>query len=524
MNRQEFDVIVVGGGHAGVEAARAAAQAGADTALVTMSRDTIAQMSCNPAIGGLAKGQIVREVDALGGLMGLAIDATGIQFRMLNRSKGPAVWAPRAQADKWEYQKKIVTLLEQIPKLIIIEDLVEELIWQDQRIEGVLCHSGRDLRAGAVVITAGTFLRGLMHTGLEQSKGGRYGEPAAERLSESLEKIGLKLERLKTGTPARIDSESVDYSRLESQPGDQEPAPFSFLNEQINPDQLCCWVTWTNEKTHAIIRNNLDRAPLYTGQIQSTGPRYCPSIETKIIRFADKPRHQIFLEPEGRDSNWMYCNGISNSLPVDVQEDMLRSIEGLEQVRVLRYAYAIEYDYVPPLQIHPTLETKVARGLFLAGQINGTSGYEEAAGQGLVAGLNAARYLRGEAPVVLGRDSSYIGVMIDDLVTRGVDEPYRMFTSRAENRLLLRSDNADQRLTPWGRHHGLIDDSRWHIFQAKRGEMQAIHDYIAAHSLSGKPLASQLRQQNRDENWLLDQAPELLAHPYRKSALQNRSE
>ncbi|MCK4627810.1 MAG: tRNA uridine-5-carboxymethylaminomethyl(34) synthesis enzyme MnmG [Sedimentisphaerales bacterium] len=520
MNDNSYEVIVVGGGHAGVEAAYAAARLGIRVALVTIGIDTIAQMSCNPAIGGLAKGQIVREIDALGGIMALAIDKAGIQFRMLNRSKGPAVWAPRAQADMQDYQDQIRLLLSECENLAIIEDTVGRLLLSDGRVTGIVCESGREITAPAVVLTTGTFLRGIMHTGTKQWCGGRYGEPAAEKLSNSLEKAGLKLKRLKTGTPARVAAESIDYSNLQEQRGDEDAVPFSFMNDRIEQKQVSCWITYTNEHTHQIIRDNLDRAPLYTGQIKSTGPRYCPSIETKIIRFADKQRHQVFLEPEGRRTNWVYCNGVSTSLPKDVQEQMLRSIKGLEKVKVLRYAYAIEYDYVPPLQIRATLESKKIKGLFLAGQINGTSGYEEAAGQGLLAGVNAVRSLRDQEPVMLRRDQAYIGVMIDDLVTKGVDEPYRMFTSRAEHRLLLRSDNADQRLTPVGCEWGLVNDNRRQRFQNKQKQFEAIREYLQKRTLDGKPLEQLLRQQCRDENWLLGFDKELAQKQFDKTALQ----
>jgi len=517
---EEYDVVVVGGGHAGVEAAHAAARLGAKTLLVTISRDSIAQMSCNPAIGGLAKGQLVREIDALGGLMGLAIDQTGIQFRMLNRSKGPAVWAPRAQADKTAYQAVIIRMLENCPNLRIEEDTVSRLLTDGDGIKGVGCLSGREFPAGQVVLTTGTFMRGVMHTGTRQWKGGRFGEPAAEDISASLEELGLELSRLKTGTPARVAADSIDCDQLQKQPGDDQPVPFSFMNDRIEQQQIPCWITYTNEKTHEIIRRSLDRAPLYTGQIKSVGPRYCPSIETKVVRFADKDRHQIFLEPEGRDSNWVYCNGISTSLPTDVQEEMIRSIRGLENARILRFGYAIEYDFVPPLQTRATLESKQVPGLFLAGQINGTSGYEEAAGQGLLAGINAARRALGAEPVTLGRDEAYIGVMIDDLVTRGVDEPYRMFTSRAEYRLLLRSDNADQRLTPKGRNWSLVGQARWNRFQDRRRQIEQISSYLKDRVLAGKRLVQLLRQQDRDENWLLAHDAELAAKGFEQTALQ----
>jgi len=509
MKANEFDCVVVGGGHAGVEAAHAAARIGARTCLVTISRDTIAKMSCNPAIGGLAKGQIAREVDALGGLMGLAIDATGIQFRLLNRSKGPAVQAPRAQADKYKYKNHIRMLLEQTPNLTIVEALVSQIITEKNSVRGIKCSDGRVYNAPVVILTSGTFLRGLMHIGTEQFPGGRLGEPAANELSDSLEQIGLELKRLKTGTPARLDAKTVDLDKLEIQHGDEKPVPFSFMTEKINRPQIPCWITYTNEKIHKLIIDNLHRAPLYSGQISSTGPRYCPSIETKIVRFADKNRHQVFLEPEDEEKTTIYCNGISTSVPKDVQEQMLKLLPGTENAKIIHYAYAIEYDYCPPVQLKSNLETKKILGLFLAGQINGTSGYEEAAGQGIIAGINAVRQLQGEEPVELSRDQAYIAVMIDDLLTKGIDEPYRMFTSRAEYRLALRADNADRRLTQIGKSVGLVGEQRWAKFQNKLDKINKLKSFLQSNSRDGITLWDQLRQPNNPLAQTMADNPEL---------------
>ncbi|MHC4727077.1 MAG: tRNA uridine-5-carboxymethylaminomethyl(34) synthesis enzyme MnmG [Planctomycetota bacterium] len=494
MKTNEFDCVVIGGGHAGVEAAHAAAKIGAKTCLLTISKDTIAKMSCNPAIGGLAKGQIAREVDAMGGLMGLAIDATGIQFRLLNRSRGPAVQAPRAQADKYKYKDYIRMQLERTENLTIVEAAVTEVITEKNSVRAVRCSDGRIYNAPAVILTTGTFLHGLMHIGTEQFAGGRLGEPPANELSENLRQLGIELGRLKTGTPARLDAATVDLDGLEVQQGDDKPVPFSFINETITRPQIPCWITYTNEKIHNLIRDNLHRAPLYSGQIASTGPRYCPSIETKVVRFTDKKRHQVFLEPEDEEISTIYCNGISTSLPKDVQDQIFRLLPGTENARIVHYGYAIEYDFCPPIQLKPNLETRKVSGLFLAGQINGTSGYEEAAGQGIVAGINAARKLQGEEPFVLGRNQAYIGVMIDDLLTKGLDEPYRMFTSRAEYRLLLRADNADRRLTQIGKSVGLVDEKRWARFQNKLEDIKKFKSYLKKNRSQGMSLWDQLRR------------------------------
>ena len=516
MTQISCDVLAIGGGHAGAEAAWAAANLGARTILVTHDRAAIGRMSCNPAVGGLGKGQIVREIDALGGLMGLVTDEAGIQFRMLNRRKGPAVWAPRAQADSRLYVAVLRRYLENCPNLTIIEAGVDEIRAEpatdpaaESRVTGVLLNDGRRIAAAAVVVASGTFLRGLMHTGAEQSAGGRIGEPAAARLSDSLRGLGLTLGRLKTGTPPRVARDSVDFSRLREQPGDPDPAPFSFMTTTITQPQVCCWLTSTNPRIHELLRANLHRAPLYTGQIESVGPRYCPSIETKIVRFPEKERHQIFLEPEGRDSDRIYLNGVSTSVPRDVQEQMVHLVDGLERARIVQWGYAIEYDFVPPEQIDATLMTKRVRGLFLAGQINGTSGYEEAAGQGVVAGINAARFVAERPPVTIRRDQGYIGVMIDDLVTRGVTEPYRMFTSRAEHRMHLRYDNADRRLTPLGREIGLVRDERWRRFEQQRIRFEELMAVLGRVRSEGRSLLEWLRQPDETGERFLDRFPEL---------------
>lgn len=518
----DYDIVVVGAGHAGCEAASAAARCGCHTCLVTMDMTKMAQMSCNPAIGGIAKGQIVREVDALGGMTGIVTDRTAIQFRMLNRSKGPAMWSPRSQCDRMRFSAEWRRVLENTEGLDIWQDQVEEILADESgRVAGVVTQWGVKIRAKAVVITAGTFLNGLMHIGRRMVAGGRCAEPPALHLTESINRLGISSARMKTGTPVRIDARSIDFAQLQVQEGENDFHRFSYVTPARLLPQLTCWICATNGDVHEILRRGLPNSPLYNGQIQSIGPRYCPSIETKLVTFPDRDHHPLFLEPEGTDTHEMYLNGFSSSLPIDVQLSAIRHIPGFEHARAYRPGYAIEYDFFDPTQLNHSLESKIVEGLFFAGQVNGTTGYEEAAGQGIVAGINAAQKVKGRPALVMRRDEAYIGVLIDDLVTKGVDEPYRMFTSRAEHRILLRQDNADERLTPIGRRLGTVSDERWEIFQKKQTIVKRIVDYCNATKAKPKEINDALTSLGTTPIQFSERLSELINRP--QISLENLS-